>query len=80
MLVNRLKAGECAKVLYRQLGRYAVSVYQQHFQALYRAGALLTAQDVPTLDGDSAILADPLLYSEAVGLSLEPETGKAEFI
>lgn len=80
MLVSRLKAGECTKLLYRQSGRYAVSVYEQHFQALYRAGALLTARDVPALDEDSAILADLTLYSEATGLSLEPETGKAEFI
>ena len=79
-LINRMKAGECSKALYRQLGRYAVSVYEPHFQALYRAGALLTARDIPTLDEDSAVLNDMTLYSEAMGLSLEPETGKAEMI
>ena len=79
-LADRMKAGECSKELYRRLGRYAVSVYEQHFQALYRAGALLTARDVPALDENSAILADLTLYSEATGLTLEPETGKAEFI
>ena len=35
---------------------------------------------VPVLDEDSAILTDLTLYSETMGLSLEPETGKAEFI
>ncbi|MFQ6975929.1 MAG: hypothetical protein ACLRSD_02055 [Oscillibacter sp.] len=40
------KAGECSKTLYRKLGRYAVSVYEPHFQKLYAAGALLTAREV----------------------------------
>ena len=79
-LIERLKAGECSKELYRKLGRYAVSVYEPHFQKLYTAGALLTAREVPALDEDSAILNDMSLYSETTGLTLEPETGKAEFI
>lgn len=37
-LIERLKAGECSKKLYRKLGRYAVSVYEPHFQKLYAAG------------------------------------------
>ena len=79
-LIERLKAGECSKELYRKLGRYAVSVYEPHFQKLYAAGALLTAREVPALDEDSAILNDMSLYSETTGLMLEPEMGKAEFI
>ena len=79
-LLQRLQDGECFKGLYRKLGRYAVSVYDKHFQALYNAGALLTAREVPALDSDSAILTDLTLYSETMGLSLEPEAGKAEFI
>ncbi len=79
-LLRQLQDGECSKGLYRKLGRYAVSVYDKHFQALYNAGALLTAREVPALDSDSAILTDLTLYSETMGLSLEPETGKAEFI
>ena len=79
-LLRRLQDGECSKGLYRKLGRYAVSVYDKHYQALHNAGALLTAREVPVLDEDSAILTDLTLYSETMGLSLEPETGKAEFI
>ena len=79
-LVDQLRAGMCSKELYRKLGRYAVSVYQQHFQTLYDAGALLTAREIPALDGDSAILTDLALYSETMGLSMEPESSKAEFI
>lgn len=79
-LVERLRAGECSKALYRQLGRYAVSVYEPHFRALSAAGALLTAREVLALDAHSAILSDMHLYSETLGLSLEPEGGRAEFI
>ena len=79
-LVEQLKEGECSKGLYRKLGRYAVSVYEQHFKALYAAGALLTARDIPALDESSAILSDLTLYDERTGLTLEPETGKALLI
>ena len=79
-LVEQLRAGECSKALYRRLGRYAVSVYEPHFRALSVAGVLLTAREVPALDAHSAILSDIRLYSETLGLSLEPEGGKAEFI
>lgn len=79
-LISRLQVGMCSKELYRKLGRYAVSVYQQHFRALYDVGAIQTAKEVPTLDGNSAILTDMSLYSETMGLSLEPESGKAEFV
>lgn len=76
-LLEQLQTQGATKSLYRKLGRYAVSVYDQHFQALYAAGALLTAREVPALDPDSAILTDMTLYHETTGLSLEPETGKA---
>lgn len=76
-LLQRLQDGECSRELYRKLGRYAVSVYDKHFQALYHTGALLT---VPALDSNSAILTDMGLYNELMGLSLEADSGKAEFI
>ena len=79
-LLRRLRAGEGGKELYRRLGRYAVPVYEQHFEALYRAGALLTAAEEPALDENSAILTDRTLYSETMGLTLEPENGKAESV
>ena len=79
-LLEQLKTQGGSRELYRKLGRYAVSVYERHFQALYAAGALQTAREVPALDPDSAILSDMQLYSETMGLSLEPETGKANII
>ena len=80
VLIEQLKEGECPRGLYRKLGRYAVSVYDRHFEALYAAGALLTARDVPALDENNAILSDLTLYDEQTGLTLEPETGKALLI
>lgn len=71
-LIAQLRAGACSKELYRSLGCCAVSVYAQHFHALHNAGALLTAEDVPSLDGESAILIRENLYSKTTGLSLEP--------
>lgn len=79
-LLQRLRAGECSKALYRSLGRYGVSVYEGHFRALYAAGALETARELSQLDEMSAVLTDITLYSDTTGLTLEPETGKAEFI
>ena len=70
-LVRRLEDGECSRELYRQLGRYAVS--------LYAAGAILTAKDIHALDDRSAVLDNMKLYSETLGLTLEPETGQALF-
>lgn len=79
-LVQQLRDGGCSKSLYRKLGRYGVTVYEQHFRALYQAGALMTAGEVPALDSRSAILTDMNLYDPTMGLSLEPETGRAEFV
>lgn len=79
-LIQRLENGECSKSLYRRLNLYAVSVYEQHYLALLTAGALLTAKDVPSLDIGSGILRDMSLYDSIMGLSLELDIGKAEFV
>ena len=72
-LIARLRAGECSRQLYRELGGYSVSVYDQHYQALYGSGALLTALDIPWLDAESAVLGDINLYDERMGLTMMPE-------
>ena len=33
-LIERLRAGECSRRIFRELGRYSVSVYEQHFAKL----------------------------------------------
>lgn len=68
--LDLLRDGKPTRAVLRALGRSAVNVYRQHFQALYEAGAL----ECPM--GDSfGILADPRQYDEHCGLALEPECG-----
>ncbi len=73
-LLARLRAGEHSRSLYRRLGQYGVSVYERHFQALDRAGAL------DRLEDGSPVLNDLRLYDEATGLSLEAEGGQGLFL
>lgn len=73
-LCARLRAGERSRSLYRALGVYSVSVYDNHFKALQNAGAL----EQP--DEDTAILTDLTLYSRETGLCMDVETGKGWFI
>lgn len=73
-LVERLRSGEHSRNLYRQLGQYGVSIYEQHFNALDQAG------DLERLEDGSVILSNLDLYSEHTGLSLEADDGKGLFI
>ena len=73
-LVERLRAGEGGRSLFRKLGRYGVTVYEKHFDALERAG------DLELLPDGSAVLRNTALYSNVTGLSLDGDAGKAEFI
>ncbi len=70
-LAQRLLDGERSRPLYRQAGRYGVTVYEQHYQALLEAG------DVTPLDQESGVLSNGQLYDEKKGLSLEADCGKA---
>lgn len=71
-LVERLRGGERNRTLFRQLGQYAVNIYEQHFAALLRAGCLEVLED------GSAILCNAQAhYSAQKGLTLEPESGAA---
>ena len=73
-LLARLRAGECSRSLYRRLGQYGVSVYQDHWRELDRAGVL-----EPLGDG-AYVLNDLNLYREATGLSLEAKGGHGLFL
>ena len=70
-LAERLRRGERSRRLYRELGRYGVSVYPQHFQQLYDVGA------IETLMTGEAILCDTTLYHPLTGLTIQPEGGRA---
>lgn len=69
-LIDRLRSGERTRALFRSLGQYSVAVYPEHFAVLDRAGALELLED------GSGILADSTLYSEDMGLTMEPEEGR----
>jgi CRISPR-associated endonuclease/helicase Cas3 len=60
--------------LFRQLGQYGVSVYEQHYRALYDSG------DIELIEDEFPVLINPNLYSDATGLSLEADSGKALFV
>ncbi len=72
--IDQLRNGAVSRSLYRKLGRCGVNIYERHFQELLATGAL---ELLP--DGD-AILTDMSLYHDAMGLSLEADSGKALFI
>lgn len=73
-LISRLRRGERTKELFQKLGQYGVSVYKQHYEALYQAG------DIEILDEEAILLVNESLYSEETGLSLDADFGKALFI
>lgn len=73
-LAARVLSGEHSRTLFRQLGQYGVSVYEQHFRALDAAGTL------EILPSGDAILQDLSLYSTQTGLSLTIDFGKELFI
>ncbi|MBO4873124.1 MAG: CRISPR-associated helicase Cas3' [Lachnospiraceae bacterium] len=60
--IERLKCGEKSRELFRKLGQYSVSVYDQQFQVLSEMGKLEILSD------DSAILFDPDNYNLEMGL------------
>jgi CRISPR-associated endonuclease/helicase Cas3 len=73
-LVQRLRAGERSRELFRRLGQFAVGVYEQHFQTLMSCGALESVGE------NSAVLTVPSLYTSEMGLSLSEDTGAGLFI
>ena len=73
-LCDQLLAGHVGREIFRKAGQYSVNIYEQHYQALLSAG------DITPLDEESAVLADPALYRESTGLSLQADAGRAEFI
>lgn len=70
-LVEQLRSGERNRSLFRKLGRYSVSVYENHFLSPNQGNAL-----EPLEDG-TAILTDLNLYDSRTGLSLKAEEGQA---
>lgn len=68
-LAARLRGGERNRKLFREIGPYCVSVYEDHYDALAKISAL------EILDGEIAILADLSLYDDKTGLALPADKG-----
>ena len=66
--------GTATREDYRRAGQYSASVYAQHYRALADAG------DIQPLTDASAVLTNLSLYDPEMGLSLQADPGKAEFI
>lgn len=73
-LIEALRTGDVARDTLRRMGQFAIGVYDEHYRRLLSAG------DVEAWCEDGAILVNPSLYSQETGLSLEADTGKAEFV
>lgn len=73
-LCKKIQEGTAEKADYRKAGQYSVSVYAQHYQALLAAG------DIQPVGENCAVLTNLQLYDSCMGLSLQADTGKAEFI
>ena len=70
-LTRQLRFGEHTRKLYRQLGQYAVNVYERQYRELLLSGAL------EAVDDNSGILLTPDVYSRETGLPLEIAGGAA---
>lgn len=67
---TRLRAGERARALLRDMGRYSVQVYDHDYKHLYELGM------IEVLDAEIAILCDMAIYEETTGLCLSAEGGR----
>lgn len=73
-LIEQYRQGMRSRQLFRELGQYSVSVYEQHLSKLLQAG------DVEQLDDESYLLINPSLYDEKTGLSMYADFGKGLWI
>ena len=73
-LVGRLRDGERSQALFRQLGKYSVSIYEAQFRSLNEAGAM------ELLENGAAVLTDVKLYDPQMGLAPKADSGSAYFV
>ena len=73
-LLQRLRAGEKNREIFRDIGSYCVNTYLPHFQSLYDAGK------IELLESGIAVLTDPDAYSDETGLALTADSGAAWFV
>lgn len=70
-LIEQYRNGFITRALMRRLGRFGVTVYPNHLQALLDAG------DVEALGGEVYVLCNEEMYGEQTGLSVKVDQGRA---
>lgn len=73
-LIERLVSGETDRQLFRKLGKYAVNIYENHYNALLAFG------DIKEIMPGAAILINRQIYDIHTGLSLNADEGKGLFV
>ena len=74
VLVDAVKDNCADRATYRELGKYAVALYDKDYQELIESG------DVEEYSSGDAFLVNKNLYNPDTGLSLKAEFGKATFV
>lgn len=73
-LIEEIRRGEARRSTFRRLGQYGVNVYEKHYRDLLDAG------DIEELTPGCGVLINPTVYDENTGLSLNADSGRAEFV
>ncbi|MBR6052448.1 MAG: CRISPR-associated helicase Cas3' [Clostridia bacterium] len=73
-LIEEIRRGEARRSTFRKLGQYGVNVYENHYRELLDAG------DIEELTPGCGVLINPTVYDENTGLSLNADSGRAEFV
>ena len=71
--IARLRSGEKSRKLFREAGRYGVTIYENQFETLYYSGC------IEMIDDENAALINTGIYDEKMGLRIE-ESSDANFM
>lgn len=71
--IARLRSGEKSRKLFREAGRYGVTIYENQFKTLYYSGC------IEMIDDENAVLINTGIYDEKMGLKIE-ESSDINFI
>ena len=80
VLCDRLERGDVDRMLFRKLGKYAVSVWPKHLEKLRSVGAVLAVGYGRSVEEDCFILRDMSLYSSRLGLRLDDVSADGIFV
>lgn len=73
-LIDEIKNGTADRSTYRKAGRFAVNIYESHYDSLLDSG------DIEEISDGIAVLVNKNQYNDKTGISTVADNGKAEFI